>query len=806
MSYVPPHLRNPSSTTVATARTPSVTLDNHHHHHHKLAFASNTTTNCSPSLSSFHNNASRRSSAAPPSPRILANPDTIFPQWQPSERVSRMTPEQIEEVRSRLNLDVAVASDSPPAPAPIESFTDMCLHPSIMKDIAYHEYTRPTSIQAQAMPIALSGRDLLGCAETGSGKTAAFTIPMIQHCLAQHPIRRNDGPLALVLAPTRELAQQIEKEVKAFSRSLESLKTAIVVGGTNIEKQRSELRAGVEIAVATPGRFIDHLQQGNTSLSRISFVVLDEADRMLDMGFEPQIREVMRNLPEKHQTLLFSATMPVEIEELSKEYLANPVQVKVGKVSSPTTNVSQTLVKISENEKNGTIPFCTLSLSIAGHHHQRHRPLPHLSPMILKSGLEHPTNHGMTSHIAKAAVEELKKFLIHDSVDEMKRRLDKLFMVVILRTLHSDFDHVLDQILAGEQVPSMDSLVTRLLCVPTLVRGENSVVATETSVAPVETSAMVASRGRGSRGNRGGRSSRGGRPQCTYCKKLGHTQEKCYVLHGYPNNVAHVSKSEKSESKFSDEKYQDYLRLKSISQAQASSWPSVSIACISQYVEGGCILVHIDRLLDLLVEEASQAEKCGHPCPLTIVFVERKTRCDEVAEALVAQGLSAVSLHGGRSQSEREAALHDFRSGSTNILVATDVASRGLDVTGVSHVINLDLPKTMEDYVHRIGRTGRAGSTGLATSFYTDRDMFLVANIRKAIADAESGNTLTFATGKVARRKEKEAAAAQKEANIALSKQLGLGAASMNIEDKYKFMITATNTKKEGAADSAWDD
>lgn len=475
-----------------------------------------------------------------------------------------MTPQQIEEVRSRLNLDVAVATDSPPAPAPIESFTDMCLHPSIMKDIAYHEYTRPTSIQAQAMPIALSGRDLLGCAETGSGKTAAFTIPMIQHCLAQSPIRRS-GPLALVLAPTRELAQQIEKEVKAFSRSLESLKTAIVVGGTNIEKQRSELRAGVEIAVATPGRFIDHLQQGNTSLSRISFVVLDEADRMLDMGFEPQIREVMRNLPEKHQTLLFSATMPVEIEALAKEYLASPVQVKVGKVSSPTTNVSQTLVKISENEK-------------------------------------------------------------------------------------------------------------------------------------------------------------------------------------------------------------------------------------------------IDRLLDLLVEEASQAEKCGHPFPLTIVFVERKTRCDEVAEALVAQGLSAVSLHGGRSQSEREAALHDFRNSSTNILVATDVASRGLDVTGVSHVINLDLPKTMEDYVHRIGRTGRAGSTGLATSFYTDRDMFLVANIRKAIADAESGNTLTFATGKVARRKEKEAAAAQKEANIALSKQLGLGASSINIEDKYKFMITAANVKREGAADSAWDD
>ncbi|XP_058075376.1 ATP-dependent RNA helicase DBP2-like isoform X2 [Magnolia sinica] len=472
---------------------------------------------------------------------------------------------EIEEVRLRLNVDVTAAPDSPPAPPPIESFTDMCLHPSIMKDIAFHEYTRPTSIQAQAMPVALSGRDLLGCAETGSGKTAAFSIPMIQHCLAQPPIRRGDGPLALVLAPTRELAQQIEKEVKAFSRSLESFRTAIVVGGTNMSEQRSELRAGVHIVVATPGRFIDHLQQGNTSLSRISFVVLDEADRMLDMGFEPQIREVMRNLPKKHQTLLFSATMPVEIEALAQEYLSNPVQVKVGKVSSPTANVSQILEKVTESEK-------------------------------------------------------------------------------------------------------------------------------------------------------------------------------------------------------------------------------------------------IDRLLALLVEESCQSERSGHPLPLTIVFVERKTRCDEVAEALVAQGLHAVALHGGRSQSEREAALRDFRNGSTNILVATDVASRGLDVTGVAHVVNLDLPKTMEDYVHRIGRTGRAGSTGQATSFYTDRDMFLVAHIRKAIADAESGNSVSYATGKVARRKEREAAAAQREARVSLSKLSVNGPTSINIEDKYKYMLTPTSVKREGAADDAWDD
>ncbi|KAK1272171.1 DEAD-box ATP-dependent RNA helicase 52 [Acorus gramineus] len=550
-SYVPPHLRRESSAQSlpinyrnATPKPYPETLDRDD----RLS-------------SSFSSAAFRRSGGLTPPP----DPEVVFEQWKPSDRVSRLKPEQIEQVRLRLNVDVTVASDSPPAPAPIESFSDMGLHVSIMKDIAFHEYTRPTSIQAQAMPVALSGRDLLGCAETGSGKTAAFAIPMIQHCLAQPPVRRGDGPLALVLAPTRELAQQIEKEVKSFSRSLESFKTAIVVGGTNISEQRCELRAGVHIVVATPGRFIDHLQQGNTSLSRISFVVLDEADRMLDMGFEPQISEVMKNLPQKHQTLMFSATMPVEIEALAQAYLSKPVQIKVGKVSHPTANVSQMLEKVSENEK-------------------------------------------------------------------------------------------------------------------------------------------------------------------------------------------------------------------------------------------------MDRLLSLLVDEVSQAEQSGHALPLAIVFVERKTRCDDVVEALVAQGLNAVALHGGRSQLEREAALHEFRSGSTHILVATDVASRGLDVTGVSHVINLDLPKTMEDYVHRIGRTGRAGSSGQATSFYTDRDMFLVAHIRKAISDMESGNTVSYATGKVARRMERESAAAQKEARLMMSKLSVTGAASINIEDKYRYMLTPTSIKKEGVADGAWDD
>ncbi|KAJ7547940.1 hypothetical protein O6H91_08G110700 [Diphasiastrum complanatum] len=490
-----------------------------------------------------------------------ALPEVVWAKWQPSDRVRRLQQDQIAEVRARLNVDVEITPGTGLAPAPIESFEDMCLHSNIMKDIAFHAYTSPTPIQAQAMPVALTGRDLLGCAETGSGKTAAFSIPMIQHCLAQPPVRRGDGPLALVLAPTRELAQQIEKEVKAFSRSTDGFRTAIVVGGTNIGEQRSELRSGVEIVVATPGRFIDHLQQGNTSLTRISYVVLDEADRMLDMGFEPQIREVMRSLPKKHQTLLFSATMPEEIEALAQEYLNCAVRVKVGKVSSPTANVSQILEKI-------------------------------------------------------------------------------------------------------------------------------------------------------------------------------------------------------------------------------------------------------DHLLALLVDESAQSEKAGQPLPLTIVFVERKARCDEVTDALVAQGLKAAALHGGRSQSEREAALRSFRTGEINTLVATDVASRGLDVTGVAHVINLDLPKMMEDYVHRIGRTGRAGATGRATSFYTDRDAFLVAQIRKAITDAESGNTMAFATGKAARKKEREQAAAFREGRLAQIGSAQIGSTSVRVDDKYKHMLVPVvdPRKGEGAADDAWDD
>jgi len=494
----------------------------------------------------------------------------VFARWRPSARAEALTEAQAKEIRERLGVTVETEAGEPDAPSAIESFEDMELKREIMADIKFREYDKPSPIQAQAIPVILSGRDVLGCAETGSGKTAAFSIPMIQHALNQAPLRQGDGPFAIVLAPTRELAQQIETEAKTFTRSSRGFRTAIIVGGTNMSEQRSALRGGVQIVVATPGRLIDHLQQGNTNLSRVSFVVLDEADRMLDMGFEPQIREVLMNLPKPHQTLLFSATMPSEVEALASDYLNKPVKVKVGQTSAPTANVSQQLEKVVDAEK-------------------------------------------------------------------------------------------------------------------------------------------------------------------------------------------------------------------------------------------------VNRLVTMLIAEQREAQRLGHVMPMTVVFVERKNRCDEIAELLNAEGVSAAALHGGRSQGEREAALQDYKVGRCSVLVATDVAARGLDVKGVAHVVNLDLPRNFEDYVHRIGRTGRAGMSGRSTSFYTDRDSFIVAQIKRALIELEAGNAFAFAVGREARAKEREEAKAWREGKQHESAVLETDSGvTITVEDKFKHMMVsapaAAAAPTVGVADAAWSD
>ena len=592
--YVPPHLRrttttttkaaaaSPSSSTQKTTTTltpPNDDLDTGGGHQSRKTQLLNEEEEEEEERKCF-NGGDEKSAAALDVRPPLQQRVVIKKKWQPSERVLKLTRKQVEEMRARLNV-IATApeeeedeDDDSVVYAPIESFEDMKLDREIALSIKAHGFDKPTPIQAQGIPVILSGCDVLGCAETGSGKTAAFSIPMIHYCVsmsdAYGATRRGDGPTAIVLAPTRELAQQIEKETKAFSQSIDKrrFETAIVVGGSSMSEQRGDLRNGVECVVATPGRLIDHIHQNNTNLRRTSFLVLDEADRLLDMGFEQQILEILNTTPKPRQTLLFSATMPPEVEDLAGKYLVKPVKVKIGTVSAPTANVSQSLEKV-------------------------------------------------------------------------------------------------------------------------------------------------------------------------------------------PNGNA-----------------------------------------------------KIDRLCRMVVEEKMESVAHGNAPPMSIVFVERKAKAEDVADMLNAEGVATASLHGGRTQGEREAALRDFTRGLCSVLVATDVAARGLDVKGVQHVINMDLPRSFEDYVHRIGRTGRNGMTGRATSFYTDSDAFIISQIKRALQELENGNAFAFATGKEARAREKEAQRAWKEERSAdQSKKETDSGGIISVDDKFKSMLVTSanaNASQSGAADDAW--
>jgi ATP-dependent RNA helicase DDX5/DBP2 len=216
---------------------------------------------------------------------------------------------------------------------------------------------------------------------------------------------------------------------------------------------------------------------------------------------------------------------------------------------------------------------------------------------------------------------------------------------------------------------------------------------------------------------------------------------------------------------------------------------SVPTANVAQHLEKLVDAQKVDRLCELLLEEKQEAEKFGGQMPMTVVFVERKARADEIMELLNAEGVTAAAFHGGRSQGEREAALADYKAGKCSVLVATDVAARGLDVKGIAHVVNLDLPRLFEDYVHRVGRTGRAGMTGRATSFYTDRDSYVVAQIKRALQELEAGNAFAFATGKEARAKEREAAKAWREGKTTGDGEgEEVGGFAINVDEKFKHM------------------
>lgn len=374
-------------------------------------------------------------------------------------------------------------------------FDELRLISPLLDAVHASGYETPTPIQSRVIPIVLKGKDVLACAQTGTGKTAAFALPILQQLAGNASHNRKSGGRnqprknqtrrirSLVLAPTRELAQQISDSFSTYGRHL-NLRHTAVFGGVNKNPQTRTLRGGVDILVATPGRLLDHMSEGTISLDSVEILVLDEADRMLDMGFLPDIRRILKQVPQKRQTLFLSATMPGPIRELANDILSNPVSVEVARVSSPAESV------------------------------------------------EH-----WAYHVEKA---------------------------------------------------SKRSLLSNLL-----------------------------------------------------------------------NHIA-------------------YSRA--------------------------------------------------------LVFTRTKHGADKVVRHLMRGKISAAAIHGNKSQNARTRALDDFKSGKVGVLVATDIAARGLDVDGVSHVINFDLTDEPETYIHRIGRTGRAGASGVAMSFVSSEEHNHLRGIEKLLS------------------------------------------------------------------------
>ncbi|KAJ9541402.1 hypothetical protein OSB04_027908 [Centaurea solstitialis] len=409
-----------------------------------------------------------------------------------------------EQESSGINFDayedIPVETSGVNVPPPVNSFAEIDLGEALNLNIRRCKYVRPTPVQRYTIPISLAGRDLMACAQTGSGKTAAFCFPIISGIMRGQSVQRPHGfrtvfPLALILSPTRELSCQIHVEARKFAYQT-GVKVVVVYGGAPINQQLRELERGVDILVATPGRLVDLLERAKVSLQMIRYLALDEADRMLDMGFEPQIRKIVEQTdmppPGGRQTMLFSATFPREIQRLASDFLSNYIFLTVGRVGSSTDLIVQRVEFVQETDKR--------------------------------------------SHL--------------------------------MDLLHAQMDNG-----SGKQ-------------------------------------------------------------------------------------------------------------------------------------------------------------------PLTLVFVETKKGADSLEYWLCGNGFPATTIHGDRTQPERELALRSFKSGKTPILVATDVAARGLDIPHVSHVVNFDLPNDIDDYVHRIGRTGRAGKTGLATAFFNENNMSLAKPLADLMQEA----------------------------------------------------------------------
>ncbi|KAL8567651.1 putative ATP-dependent RNA helicase ddx17 [Nucella lapillus] len=405
--------------------------------------------------------------------------------YEEASSVTNRPPAQVQEYRRTHQITVSGRF----TPNPIMSFDEASFPDYVMNQIHRNSWTSPTPIQSQSWPIAMSGKDLVGIAQTGSGKTLGFILPAVVHINNQPYLERGDGPIVLVLVPTRELAQQVQEVAVEFGHS-SHVRSVCVYGGASKGPQLRDLERGAEICIATPGRLIDFLETNRTNLRRCTYLVLDEADRMLDMGFEPQIRKIIEQIRPDRQTLMWSATWPKEVRRLAEDFIMEYVQINIG-------------------------------------------------------ALELTANHN------------------------------------ILQIIDVCMEH------------------------------------------------------------------------------------------------------EKEE-----------------------------------------------KLVKLLNEIMQEKEN------KTLIFMETKRKCDDISRRMKRDGWPVICIHGDKCQQERDWVLNDFRNGRSPILLATDVASRGLDVDDIKFVVNFDYPHCSEDYVHRIGRTGRATKTGTAYTFFTPANIKQAAELINILREA----------------------------------------------------------------------
>lgn len=391
--------------------------------------------------------------------------------YKEAESVKNRSQAEVDAFRAEKQMRVQGRD----VPKPVTTFDEAGFPSYVMNEVKAQGFSAPTAIQAQGWPMALSGRDVVGIAETGSGKTLTYCLPAIVHINAQPLLSPGDGPIVLILAPTRELAVQIQAEVTKFGKT-SRIRNTCVYGGVPRGGQIRDLARGVEVCIATPGRLIDMLESGKTNLRRVTYLVLDEADRMLDMGFEPQIRKIIGQIRPDRQTCMWSATWPKEVRQLASDYLTDFIQVNIGSLDlSASHNITQVVEVVSEHEKR----------------------------------------------------------------DRM--------------------------------------------------------------------------------------------------------------------------------------------------------------------------IKHLERIMD------DKSSKC-------LIFTGTKRTADDITRFLRQDGWPCLAIHGDKAQNERDWVLNEFKTGKSPIMVATDVASRGIDVRNITHVLNFDYPNNSEDYVHRIGRTGRAGAKGTAITFFTTGD------------------------------------------------------------------------------------